>query len=293
VPDLAFCDSFQSTSQFYTTGTRKYQGSTYPVLTAPTATGNVLANGVIGVIPFEFVASHGSTITNITGQLARTLLAIGSTSRGQFLGNSTDQTNVTIIGRDPDSGTRVVTLSETGYGALTAAQQSYPLNGSGAIISATDSTIASLELVPVSTVDGITEAAGNGGYNSGGSLSKAICGNTAAVGDLITYLGASDGNNALNAVTTKFSDYPAVALSYNGVAPSASNIINGTYTFWSYEHMYYRNGSPVASTINTVAQAIANTPTPTVTISGALPGNIATGDMIVNRFTDGATVNLN
>lgn len=298
IPDACFSDTYQTVSQFLTSGAVQFNGATYPALT-PVTGGQIVSGGVIGVIPFEFVVSHGSTITNITTQLARTLFQNGSTIRGQFFGNSTDQTNVTIMGRDNDSGTRGNVLTETAWGLTKALIQYYPYtagNSGANFITSVNQTIDHLSEVPAETIDGVPLALGDGGYASGGNLSKAISGNTAAVGDLITYLGASDGNNAINATASPFSNYPCTALSYNGVAPTVANIENGTYTFWGYEHMYMRSGtasSGVGTFVNGIGQVIAATPTASTTYTGQLPGNIKYTDMLCNKTVDGSTVNLN
>jgi hypothetical protein len=238
------------------------------------------------------LASHGSPITGITSQLFRALAGEGQITRGQFFGNTTDTTKVTLIGRDPDSGTRLTTLAETGYGSQTGVVQYYPYNGA-TVISAYNTAgapqvITSLAKVPASTVDGVPVGLGNGGYNSGGNVGKAMTSATsAAIGDLVTYVGASDAGNSMapaNSVT------PPHSLTYNGVAPSATNIKNGLYTFWGYEHVYYRGGSSVASIVDTIAADIAAEPTPSLSGSQDIPPSIALGDMQVQRGADGGTV---
>jgi hypothetical protein len=289
IPDGDFSDTFQGASQFNTLGTQSYQGHKYPALTAVSG-GSITSGGIIGVIPFEFVASHTSTITNITSQVFRALEAEGSLSRSQFPGQLvSDTTTVTPIGRDADSGTRVTALSETGYGGQNAVIQSYPYNLSQTTtpIAVYGATVTSVSEVPASTVDGVPLVAGNGGYSSGGNLSKAMTATTAGFGDFIAYLGASDAAAAQN---TGNSSTPAIGLQYNGVTPSLSALENGQYTFWGYEHVYYRAGSSVASTINTVAQDIAAQATGSVPTGGVLPINVSVSNMNVARGSDGGTV---
>jgi len=302
-PDACFSDTFQKSSQFNTAGTVQFNGATYNALTAASG-GNVQGGGIIGIIPFEFVVSGSSTITNMTSQLFKALCVSGNTTRGQFFGNTTDNTKVTLIGRDTDSGTRLTALAETGVGSTQAIVQYYPYTStanmsSTTYVSGTGLTVSVLGKVPASTVDGVSIGIGNGGYNSGGNLSKAVA-NATTVGDLVTYLGASDGNNATNAVATSgaaFSNVPAKALSFNGITPSTTAIENGVYTFWGYEHVYFRSGSPVSATINSIAGYIAGRSTGavagTVYAGTPLPGNISYNDMIVGRNGDGSAVTLN
>jgi hypothetical protein len=63
---------------------------------------------------------------------------------------------------------------------------------------------------------------------------------------LVAYLAASD---AASLPTANF-------LSYNGVPYSAANIDNGAYTFWTFEHMYYRTSG--ANAISGLTQTFAN-----------------------------------
>jgi hypothetical protein len=283
IPDVDMADTFQTSSQFYTTGSKSYQGHTYPALTPVPAAGNVIAGGVVGVVPFLFVASHSATFTNMTSQLARSILVNSSIQKSQFTGNSADTSLVYVLGRDSDSGTRLTTLAETGYGAQTAVFQNYPYTAAAPMtpITTVNNVVASVSEVPASTVDGISLPAGDGGYNSGGNLSKAMCSDTTtnSIGDLVTYLGTSDEGNA---VSGSFSSFPCTAMTYNGVAYSVNNVQQGAYTFWGYEHMYYRSGSPAATAAAQVAKVIAT--------STAV---IFTNSMVVNRTTDGATVNAN
>jgi hypothetical protein len=71
----------------------------------------------------------------------------------------------------------------------------------------------------------------------------------------IGYLGLSDASG----VPTTGS-HPGVYLSYNGVPYSVANILNGTYTFWSYEHMYTcaHGNNVIASNALTVAKDICD-----------------------------------
>jgi hypothetical protein len=68
---------------------------------------------------------------------------------------------------------------------------------------------------------------------------------------LLGYLAASDAAS----VPTSGSN-PGVYLSYNGVPYSPANIDNGSYTFWTFEHMYYTTSG--ANAISGVAQNMAD-----------------------------------
>jgi hypothetical protein len=76
-------------------------------------------------------------------------------------------------------------------------------------------------------------------------------------------------------------------LMYNGVPYSAANVQQGRYTFWSYEHLMYRNTLAPASI--TVAQLIAQQIlTQDATVSGVLVGS-----MQVSRRVEGGIVSHN
>jgi len=267
VPDATFSDTYDAASQFYTAGTATYHGFTYPG--SPTFVGANSGNsdGIIGVIPFEWVANNASTFTGMTSQLARTLFAKGKVHEEQFFGNSTDTNYVYLLGRDNDSGTRLTTVSESGYGTANAVKQYMPYPSTvtsgytvGNAISSAGVTINSLQLCPTETVDGITLSSPQGGYSSGGSLSKALDSVWPSGSNGVTYLGASDANNAEDIGTSATFDNgagAAKALTYNGVAATTNNIETGLYTFWGYEHIYYLATDANAAEIDAIATTIA------------------------------------
>jgi hypothetical protein len=187
-----------------------------------------------------------------------------------FTGSVTDSSyTIFAAGRDIDSGSRATALAETGYplkgnGVVAVTQpvsQFFPLDASNNVVGNVGTgTIESFESVPAETVDGISLAAGNGGYNSGGNLAKALSvtidktSNPQTV--MIGYLGASDAYTALTASGT--GRHPAILLGYEGTSfnPAGSSLTNGyavqadinkvyagSYTFWSYEHVYYNSNN--------------------------------------------------
>ena len=99
---------------------------------------------------------------------------------------------------------------------------------------------------------------------------------------MIGYLGTNDAD-------PQITNNPATGLtelSYNGVKlglPENSSLIQeGAYTFWGYEHLYYRDSASgtVESTADTLALQIYNTDAPA-------PHYV---DMQVSRLSDGGTV---
>lgn len=252
IPDVGMADNYQASTAFTT-----------PVLT----------DTVVGVVPFKWVVSNGAaatTISNITPQLAQVLFSTGKVALSTFTGLAADNgVNVFATGRDPDSGTRLTTFAESGIGVSSQVVQYQP------VIMGT--TIVSHIPWPVSVVNGITFAEGNGGYSSGGTLVTTMIKTTAALnGYYVSYLGLSDATNAIAG--------GAVELKYNGVSYSLTNIQEGLYTFWGYEHLMYK------STLATVKKTVANT---LATQIKNVDSPILLSTMKVIRLTDGGAVTQN
>lgn len=255
VPDVAMSDSFQSSSAFF----GLYRGVTYPTLTES-------PNSPVGIVPFKWVANKlaPAGLTNIDSQLARSLFGAGTLPLALFTGNNADEGSTVIAtGRDPDSGTRLTALAEGGLGPQASVKQWQPLNAGGTLITTGGGSITKFAPWPASTINGIPVALFNGGYASGGQLGAAM-GNTAPAGfSVVTYLGVSDADTNINA-------NGVVELKYNGVLlgnvggnyNSATALTEGDYTFWGYEHLYYRaatGGTAVGTVADTLANQLKNT----------------------------------
>jgi len=283
--DIAFSDVFQSASTSLT-----------PSLT----------DTKVAVIPFVWVANRGTTgISNVTAQQARAVLTAGYQAKSLFTGDATaaDATSYVMhVGRDDGSGTRATMMAETKYGIFNAVKQ-MKVTTSGT--AGTTATVTSAQLWPIDGTSTLN-LAGNGGYSSG-SFIKAIMGATSIpsgaytgvefydetgadqgnVGQVtfIACLGASDSSGAINS-------NGAVKLNYEGVdywngtsAAVATQVYNGLYTMWGYEHIF-TNGTPageLATFITNMGSQFDNT-----TILGA--NGLRLSQMTVNRQYDGAVV---
>jgi len=256
--------------------------------TRPTdLTPNEAASSPVGVIQFYWLKNNGASasISDLSNQVAKGLAA-GGLPLSFFSGNQSDvSTQVRIVGRNPDSGTRLTAYEECGYGALTAAAQYFPsgatagTNGVGQAAGSGD--ITSLTAWQAETINGINYSAGQSGFASGGTLANVMI-RTSSAGPIICYLGKSDAANAIAGGAT--------ILSYNGVlpeAPSATSFpsfTNGKYSYWSSEHLYYNNQSTGTGTVaELLATGIA------VPAVAGLSG-IANGDMNVNRGGEGQVI---
>jgi hypothetical protein len=274
IPDVAMSDTFQQTSLFHGT----VNGITYVALNKTRKTVGLPAGQIVGIVQFEFVASNSAPagLTNMTSQIARNLYANGKAPLSFFTGLNADEAfTVYATGRDIDSGTRLTAMAEAGLGALALVKQYEPLKGgvrATTCCGALDAPPYVLE--PPATINGIPEPLGDGGYSSGGDLSNGLANTTSGNTCFATYLGLGDANTAIA--------NGAHGLAYNGVAYDQTAVQEGHYTFWGYEHLYYRDTT--ATTIKTVADKLAlqifNTDAPVPHYN----------DMRVSRKTDGAVV---
>jgi hypothetical protein len=125
----------------------------------------------------------------------------------------------------------------------------------------------------------------NGGFSSGGDLTKAISNTVPSGTILVSYAGTGDADK--NALPNG-----AVELSFNGVklgSPTTGQtygnlpvLTEGQYTFWGYEHLYYRaatSGTAQGSIADKIALQIKTADSP-----------VLLSAMKVQRQTDGANV---
>jgi hypothetical protein len=266
VSDLAMSDAFQSTTKY-----------TSPLLT----------DKIVGVVPFYWVAGKGANagITNVTPLQVQALLT-GGLPTSQFTGSSADESGFTVaIGRDEDSGTRICAFAEGGYGVNTLAVQYQPTISSG--------VITNLVPWPANTVNGTLYPLGDSGESSGGTLATDLsatvgAGNSAGATDVVGYLGESDAASAVAAggryLTYNGQSFGAGA----GLAGSDANyyraIQEGKYTFWSYEHLLYKqslSGGPLTFAGKLYTQ---------IHDTDAIGTGVKVSTMAVGRSAEGAVV---
>jgi len=162
----------------------------------------------VGVLPFRWFCNNGTTgIDNITAAAVKKLYTSNNAKKSLLTGLASDNsTSVYAVGRDSDSGTRYVSMAESGKGnVLTPAMRSVTIV-SGAITAT---------------------ASSHAGYSSGSSVKNAMNA-TYSGGVVVGYVGASDTPTG------------GVLLKWNGVPYTDDNIKNGSYTMWSYLHMNYQ-----------------------------------------------------
>lgn len=210
-----------------------YQGST-------SYTNPSLTTQRVGVVPFAWVSSASAPagLTNVTPQLARTLFQTGFCSAALFTNNNADAsdkgtgTMVYAIGRDPLSGTRLVSFAESGIGIFTTVAQYQPsvvgVNGS-TVNGVSGTTVTNINLTPVDATVPTTDP-GMTGFSSGGNLADNLRYTTTSVTDdnsgigpmkicFVSYLGESDAARAVNGTGSGVGsgNVGCRYLSYNGV----------------------------------------------------------------------------
>ncbi len=290
--NIVMADTTQASSLFKNT----YAGTTY--------TG--LNGSQVGVVTFAWVVNSGanSGVTNMTSQNARAILTGGFVSAAMLTGSSSDTNDVLwLIGRDIDSGTRLTTLGETGFGTTKAVKQ-YFIGYGG-------TTTNNVYLTPATSINGVTEVKGNAGYTSGSGSSASglmyqiknygiLASGTALTVDTNSTANTYTGGNYLIGYAGtgdcgKVSASPVRLLSYNGVPYSDGAVYNGQYTFWGYENLYYNASTVTANTV-TVATALISTlqGLPTGNGVGTLQNaGVPLSSMVVARGSDFAVVTQN
>jgi hypothetical protein len=271
VPQIAMSDVFQASTRF---------------------TANELFDRQVGVVPFKWVASYGAPagLSNVTPQLASAVFLAGQLPLSLFTGVAADvSTPVFATGRDFDSGTRLTAVAETGIGVASVLFQYQPT------LNTTSKLVTGQIPWPEGSINGIDWVAGDGGYNSGGTLAGAMRYQSTGAGTIggyyITYLGINDAATATAAPTgSTVGQGAAKELSYNGVFYSVTAVQEGQYTFWGYEHlMYDADIVTPGSVLESVATLLGNNiETATATDSG-----ISLSSMKVSRQTDGGQVGAN
>ena len=270
-PGAALSDTFQSTSRFAAgaTVTQTNGAVTYTALTPATITGST--NGIVGVVPFKFVATSDAPFTNITTRLAQDLWSGGKVKLSGFTGNLADNNKfVYATGRDIDSGTRLTCMLAIGFSANGQVKQYQPSTSANAQITsaatANGATNNKLNAFPAGTINNVAVAIFNNGYNSGGNLVKALAasatnyGGTAGVAAIVGYAGANDSDpQTTNSVN------PLKELAFEGVYLGSANgnyntnaaLINGLYNVWGYEHLYFSAAVALDANASAIGNAIA------------------------------------
>ncbi len=263
----------------------------------------------VGIVPFAFVVSRSapSALDNITPQLAQTLYNTGYTSLSLFTNNPADSMAdalssggagrvVYAMGRDPLSGTRLISLSEVGlgYSGTVAQYINTATTGTSPNIAVSGINLtAQLDNTPTGNFPGPEDfVAGNNGDTSGGNL----CDRLRYISDNVTdnnnfpsgpvracfiaYLGEADAARAVNGTGSSINGTANVGcryLKYNGVNAFGGVVISTNTASTT-------NGSPVVTGLATAGlvpgQLVRST-------TGQIPG-----DSVILTVDSGTQVTL-
>jgi hypothetical protein len=267
-----------------------------------TAKANTLTKaGDLPAINFAFCTTKDFPADNITARQAQALWRRGHLPLSFFTGNPNDRTNgVFAIGRNLDSGTRTAILAEIGLGSLAKVNQ-YDFNTNTRVVSLTQGG---------TNLPGISFANGDGGDDSGGTLTTKIAAAINLVGTNVVTIPtntASAPNYTGKVYLIGYSGAPDIsgkalkALSYNGTAPyhpspnantlgfqtNFNGIANGTYTLFSIGKVYFSTLNMPSATgrdtnqVRLVATALANNIN-TNSSSTFGSGHTALGSLLIN-----------
>jgi hypothetical protein len=270
--DLAFCDVQEATTP--------YAGDPVNELSSTDGLASSFGAGV-AVVPFTWAASADASgkINNVTPYIINDIFVNGIESLSFFDGVASDSAvNVYLTGRTNDSGTRISAQVDVGFDPSQPVIQ-YTVGGT-------------LGAPPAS---GTWQSVGNNGYSSGGNVAKAL--DVVGAGDAIGYVAFSDAASLKNG---------ALPITYQGVSPfigstwtpnvsawNLTGIENGSYTFWSYEHLYestkvsgtsFINANFGPDLINALEYEIVNP------ASGVVQSADLIGHLNVHRNADGTDV---
>ncbi len=236
----------------------------------------------VAILPFVWCKGYysPSSVTNVTGHQVRPLLDNGSMALSFFTGNTNDTTNTMYItGRDLDSGSRVMSDTDTYY---TGTPVLWGFNTTAPTVWA----IMNQNLL--GSLYGF-------GYSSGGNVAAALT-NQNEGGACVSYLGLNDALTVATTASTAVTNIPAPGggcglITYDGnmpflgytpgvttsvpANPDFTPIKTGQYSLWSYEnlemlnthtsdsiYMYYTN--MVTAIDNDIALAVAGVGNDTV-----------------------------
>ncbi|HWD19419.1 MAG TPA: hypothetical protein VHB20_09070 [Verrucomicrobiae bacterium] len=210
----------------------------------------------LGVIPFVFAASASSQlagITNLTRDQAVLLMTDSGSTPAYFFGGSNTNINnkVYLVGRDSGSGTRITTFDDIGFFGT----PNQWVN-----------------------IGGVIQADPTGGQSSGSGVRNTLATNTSFIG----YLGVADYNTVAATVNK---------LAYNGTPFNITNVENGSYGIWGYEHFVSRFGLSSGQKNLRAALITAITDSGYQSTNANYAGLFAPlSGMHVQRFSDGGPI---
>jgi len=223
----------------------------------------------VGAVTFGWyrgATADAASLANVQPQLLNALFANGNINKSLFTGLAADSgVAVYLVGRNALSGTRLVTQADSFWGANSDSAL-YKLVGNAPTL----------------------DTAATPGFTSGSGV-RTVLQSTTSTGPFVGYLSNNDGN----AISTQ-------RLNYNGIPFSKDAVKNGSYTLWSYQHLFYR--PTIAASKKVLFEGKLNPSKPLISdglvkaidnllVAGdASQNNIALSQMTVERTGDGVPV---
>jgi hypothetical protein len=285
-------DSFQSSSRFQG-GKRAKDGVVYRGIELQK----------VGVVPYSPIASKGYDTAfpdrNMTLNNFWNIVTSASGLSGEKIsGNNSDNTKkLWAMGRNVDSGTRVIMLA-VNKGGIADQLCQWKVTASGG-------NVTSMVKHPATTINGISTGDGEGGETSGGTVAGAmtnvITSSTIIDGEAAEDLGTAHylvGYVSVADISSERRTRGLVPLKFNGVEGRChdnavfatldagyTNIITGKYPWWGYEFVGYdslasANTKAFANNLITTIKSFESTNT-------VVAPNIKLTDMKVSRSADG------
>jgi hypothetical protein len=200
----------------------------------------------IAVQPFMWGANQyaAAKITSINNYQANNLLSAGQCGLNFWTGTNADYaTKIKLTGRDDTSGTRITAQQLVPY--LTGVAIVQWTVGGGVGTPNTAGNTGAWALAPADAL-----GAHDSGYGSGGNVGKAL-GSLGVPGSdtslVVGYVSFADGKGLVDAGALNAGTVQGSALIYDNINPILSTspfeynipaVQNGSYPFWSYEHLY-------------------------------------------------------
>jgi hypothetical protein len=297
---IAMSDVLQTTTQ-YAPGVVNAAGTCGTLVDVKSFDVNGSGTGGMAVVPFTFATTPAAAtkIQNITSIIAADQFFAGREDLSFYTGNNSDaSTKVYAVGRTNDSGTRYTMQLLTGLDDTKNLKQ-YALAAAGA-------NVANIPGIGANAmVQGATNntwvSIGNGGYPSGGSIAEAL--NWAPTSGNYAY---AVGYVAWSDCTAHLGNGQPIAL--NGINPSqaalgswtssanwnTNALVNGTWTYWSYEHMYLPQGTSLTGTSGLFATDLVDAMLAELHNFGSSPVTAMwESDLNVYRSADGGDISHN
>jgi hypothetical protein len=254
VADLGFSDVFQNATVYQTVPLRDL---------------------LVAIQPFALnkgVSAASLSISNITSQQLKTFLGNGAVPLSYFTGRTNDDTKTVYLpGRSEDSGTRLTMDLDCGFGPSGFENFVYDVTSAGTWFLSTNTPP---------------------GFSSGSGVLNALK-NVNTTDGAIGYLGMNDSlslNNGANVITYNG------ALPFRGIFTTAltttndyTPVIEGTYSYWSYEHLYERQSESTSGNVHKYRAALGtNIDVDIATIFPKIAVRLS--EMRVSRQADGGPI---